>query len=84
MTPRRVTVRIDRLVVHSAQALDRRAIGAAVEQELARAIARDGLPTALGESSELPRVHARMAPPRSPGARGHGAAIAGAVYRGLG
>jgi hypothetical protein len=84
MTPRRVTVHIDRLVVHAAQPLDRRAIGAAVEQELARAIERGGLPAALGESAELPRVQARMAPPRSGGPRAQGAAIAGAVYRGLG
>jgi hypothetical protein len=84
MSDRRVTVRIDRLVLHAESAVDRRSLGAAVEGELARAIAAGGLPRGLGESAELPTVRARMAPPRSPGARAQGAAIATAVYRGLG
>ena len=83
MTPGSVTVHIERLVLEGVHPHDRRAVAAAFERELTSAIEQRGMPPSLAQSQAIPHVRASLAspPPRPAGARG--AAIAGAVYRGL-
>jgi hypothetical protein len=48
-----VEVRIEELVLHGFDARERYRIGAAVEVELARLLAEEGVPPSLGQSGDL-------------------------------
>ncbi len=72
--PRAVEVHVEELVLHGFAPGDRLGIAVAVERELARLLARDGVPPAWHRPGERERVdggafrHAPDAPPRRTGA----------------
>jgi hypothetical protein len=77
-------LRIDALVVDGLPVADRAALGAAVERELARLIAEQGVPPALARGEGIASLAGRRftaSPGMDPAALG--ARIAGAVYGGL-
>ncbi|NPD27111.1 hypothetical protein [Corallococcus exiguus] len=83
MTPRRISLHIDELVLHGVPPAHRVQVGEAVRQELARLLAQDGLPTGL--SGAVPRVDAgavHVTPGAAP--ESLGTQVARAVYSGLG
>jgi hypothetical protein len=79
-----VELHIDELVLHGFAAADRARIGAAVEQELTRLIARQGLPAGLGSgaTAHLDGGSFTVAPTASPD--GIGAQVALSVLGGIG
>jgi hypothetical protein len=85
VTPRRVEIDIERLVLDGVDARDPRRLAAAVERELARLIARDGMPERPALSETKPNVDGgTVSPPQGAGAEGLGRAVAGALHRGIG
>ena len=84
MTPH-VRLRIEELVLEGFAPGDRYRIGEAVERELARLLAEQGVPGALAAGDEASRFVARsfeLAPDSGPDAIG--SRVAAAVYGGLG
>ena len=84
MTPSRVELHIQELVVHGVGPLDARRIGAAVERELARLLAERGVPPQWLEGAGREAVDGQtfVAAAGEP-APAVGAAAARAVYGGL-
>lgn len=80
----KVDLHIERLVLEGVDPGDRRAVGTAIERELARMIATRGVPESWRSSQSLGRLTAapiggaRPATPATTGAR-----IARSVYRGM-
>jgi hypothetical protein len=79
-----IELHIERLVLHNLPALDRGALGAAVERELVRLLAEGGLPGPLaqgGARAQLSGGEFELAP--GAGAEAIGAQVARAVYGGI-
>jgi hypothetical protein len=79
-----VELYIEELVLHGFAAGDRHRIGEAVEQELARLLAEQGLPASFDQSGETDRLDGgtfHIAPGARPDSVG--AQVAQAVYGGL-
>jgi hypothetical protein len=84
MTRRRVDLRIDRLVLDGLAEFDGRAVGRAVERDLARLLVRPGLPPALSRAGARHRIDAgSVATPAKGGADALGTEVAQAIHRGL-
>ena len=83
--PPSIELYIEELVLHGFEPAARYLIGAAVERELTRLCAAQGVPTALGHARELARLDAG-AVEIEPGldAELTGALLAQAIYGGLG
>jgi hypothetical protein len=84
MKPRSVELHIEELVLHGFAPGDRHRIADAVERELARLFAEQGVPDALQSGFESPRVDAgsfQMAPDSR--AETVGAEVARAIYGGF-
>ena len=82
---RTVALAIEELALHGFAPGDRYPIGEAVERELARLFAEQGVPVALTRSGEIARLDGgafTVAP--GAGAETVGAQVARAVYRSLG
>lgn len=80
-----IELHIEELVLHGFPPTDRHALGDAVEHELARLLAEQGLPHWLASGGGLARVDGGkfdVAPGAQPD--GIGAQVAQAVFRGLG
>ena len=84
MMPKNIELHIEELVLHGFSPGDRYRIGEAVEQELTRLLADQGVPQSLAEVGEIASVDGG-AFEVAPGARGDvvGAQVAKAVYGGL-
>ena len=80
----KIDLHIEELVLEGFRPSDRHRIGAAVESELARLLAERGLPPALAQGADLPRLDGGSFEAR-PGARPEalGRQVANAAYRGL-
>ena len=84
LMPDTVAVHIEELVLHGFAPGDRQAIGAAVEQELARLFAGQPLPAALARDGRRERVDGGSFPlARGTRPAGIGAQIAAAIHGGL-
>lgn len=84
MTPN-VHLHIDRLVLDGFDPLDRGALGAAVEAELARLLAEEGAPPALHRDARVPRLDGGTFDlPPGAGAETVGKQVAHRVYGVLG
>jgi hypothetical protein len=84
MTPESdLELHIEELVLHGFAPGDRHAIGEAVERELVRLFAEQGIPPALARGGEIARQDggAFELAPRG-GAGSVGTRVAGAIYRG--
>lgn len=83
--PRAVELRIEELVLHGFTPAERYRIGDAVERELARLFAAQGVPATLGQGREITRLDAG-AVEIQPGTNAEltGALLAQAIYGGLG
>ena len=82
--PTAVSVHIERLVLHDFPATGRWRIGPAVQGELARVLAKRGLPSGLAPGGAFARMDGqsfRLAP--GAGAEDIGRQVAHAIYRGL-
>lgn len=82
--PRSVELHIEELVLHGFSHGDRYRIASAVEQEVARLLAEQGLPSSFGETTTAGRVDAgtfRVAPGGNPEQTGAG--IGQTIYGGL-
>ncbi|NTX07787.1 hypothetical protein HUA74_42535 [Myxococcus sp. CA051A] len=84
MTPRRIRLHIDELVLHGIAPAHREQVGEAVRQELTRLLATEGLPQGLagGEVARLDAGAVHVTPHAAP--QSLGAQVARAVYSGLG
>lgn len=80
----RLDLHIDRLVLEGFSPAEGRVVGRALERELARLVARDGLPAGLDARGSIPRIDAgtvglgRTARPAAAGRQ-----LARRVYNGL-
>jgi hypothetical protein len=85
MIPQNIEVHIEELVLHGFAAKDRYAIGEAVQVELQRLFAEQGMPESPNAAYEVARLNGGAFTVK-PGARAHtiGAQVAQAVYAGLG
>ncbi|MCP3166319.1 hypothetical protein [Myxococcus qinghaiensis] len=84
MTPRRISLHIDELVLHGVSPAHREQVGEAVRQELSRLLATEGLPQGFsgGEVARLDAGAVHVTPHAAP--QSLGAQVARAVYSGLG
>lgn len=79
-----IELHIEELVLHGFKSGDRHAITEAVQQELARLFAEQGLPTSLAQSTEIAHITGNQfnvkanAKPRSIGTQ-----VAESVYKGM-
>jgi hypothetical protein len=82
--PNDVEVYVEELVLRGFASRDRGRIGEAVKRELARLINEEGVPPALRQGGEIPRVGTRSFEMK-PDSRADaiGAQVANSVYRGL-
>jgi hypothetical protein len=82
---RPVALHVDELVLDGFPPLDRRRVATAVEHELARLLAEQGVPAGLAEPGAADRLDGgSFNLPAGRGAEAVGADIARAVYRGFG
>ena len=82
---RRVDLHIEQLVLHGFPASDRQRIGNALQRELQRLVAEQGLPRAIGSDSTIARLDAGafdVVPHAT--AETIGAQVARVLYQGLG
>src|SRR5271157_4640686 len=82
ITPSRLEIHIDELVLHGFAAGDRFRIGDALERELTRLLVREGLPASAARSASIERLDGgafKVAP--GAGARTIGAQVAQKVYQ---
>jgi len=84
MKPKNIELNIEELVLHGFAPSDRYRIGEAVEQELTRLLADQGVPQSLAQGEEVASVDGG-AFEVAPGSRAQvvGAQVARAVYGGL-
>jgi hypothetical protein len=84
MSPRRVVLHIDELVLHGFPSEARHQIGEAVQRELVRLLSQQGVPTALARTAAREHVEGgtlRLGAADTPAQTG--AQVARAVYGGL-
>src|SRR5215218_1319437 len=82
--PPSVELHIEEIVLHGFEAAGRYAVGEAVQRELARLFAEEGLPPAFTHDAEVTRVNAgTFAMNVDSDARWIGAQVAQSVYRSL-
>lgn len=84
VTPPNIELNIEELVLHGFQPGDRQRIGLAVQQELSRLFAEQGVPAGLSSGGAVPSLDAgafNVAPGAKPDAVGQ--QIASTVYSGL-
>ncbi len=85
MTPGHVELIIERLVLPPVVAGDRFRIAEAVQRELTRLLAEQGVPASLARGGNVPSLDAGAPPPTAAHpADGFGTRLAEAIYKGLG
>ncbi|HWT02997.1 MAG TPA: hypothetical protein VN256_22290 [Pyrinomonadaceae bacterium] len=84
MRPANIDLHIEELVLHGFAPADRHRIGEAIERELARLFAEEGVPTGLAGGAESPSLDAgAFHVAANSGAEAVGEQVARAVYGGL-
>jgi hypothetical protein len=82
--PVRIGLHVDELVLHGFSPLDGRRIADAVQAELTRLLAEQGLPQSLMRRVAVDFIDAgEVRMPAAGSARGIGSRLAGGLYRGL-